>query len=284
VPQKLSLILGTKLEHNDFTGLEHQPGVRLLLTPDNQQTFWASFARAVRTPTRLDSDGRVNLQVFQPSPASPPFEISVVGNPAVKSEVLQAFELGYRRELTSQLSVDVSAFSNDYDRHTVYETSNPQLVFAPVPHFEVISNITNSAHARSYGGEISVNWHPTQSWRVAADYSLLKLSVSPDPSQEGDSPVHQAHLRSYYDLSSKWQLNAALSYVSDLVNSTSKLAIPAYARFDLGIVWHPHPEIEVGVWGRDLLDPSHPEFTNSADPTVLTYIPREFTARIIWRF
>ena len=46
VPDRLALILGTKLEHNNFTGVEVQPGARLLWTPASRQTLWAAASRA----------------------------------------------------------------------------------------------------------------------------------------------------------------------------------------------------------------------------------------------
>ena len=55
-PNRLELILGTKLEHNDYTGFEYQPSARLAWTPAASQTLWAAASRAVRTPSRIDRD------------------------------------------------------------------------------------------------------------------------------------------------------------------------------------------------------------------------------------
>ena len=60
-PDRVSLIVGSKVERNDFTGLEVQPNVRLRVTPGSRQTFWAAVSRAVRMPTRFDTDLRVRL-------------------------------------------------------------------------------------------------------------------------------------------------------------------------------------------------------------------------------
>ena len=56
VRTKLSLTIGTKLEHNRYTGLEVEPTVRLLWTHSPRQSFWGAVTRAVRTPSRLDED------------------------------------------------------------------------------------------------------------------------------------------------------------------------------------------------------------------------------------
>ncbi len=54
IEDKLSLTLGTKWEHNDYTGSEWQPSGRLLFKPLDNHSIWASVARAVRTPTIVE--------------------------------------------------------------------------------------------------------------------------------------------------------------------------------------------------------------------------------------
>ena len=73
VPEHISLTLGSKIEHNDFTGWEVQPTARALWTPTKEQSVWASFSRAVRTPSAAD-DG-VKLNRPPPVPGSPVFQI-----------------------------------------------------------------------------------------------------------------------------------------------------------------------------------------------------------------
>ncbi len=56
VEDLLRLTVGSKFEHNDYTGFEFQPSGRLLWTPAARHVLWASFSRAVRTPSRVDRD------------------------------------------------------------------------------------------------------------------------------------------------------------------------------------------------------------------------------------
>lgn len=77
VGERLRLILGTKLEHNDYTGIEVQPSGRLLWTPHPQHTMWGAISRAVRTPSRADSDARTNFAVF-PDQAGIPITTSTM--------------------------------------------------------------------------------------------------------------------------------------------------------------------------------------------------------------
>ncbi len=58
-PRGLFLILGSKIERNDFTGFEVQPTVRVRWTRTDLQTVWGAVSRAVRLPTRFDTDLRI---------------------------------------------------------------------------------------------------------------------------------------------------------------------------------------------------------------------------------
>jgi len=48
----LSLIIGSKFEHNAYTGFEFEPSAQLVWNPTARQSFWLSAARAIRQPTR----------------------------------------------------------------------------------------------------------------------------------------------------------------------------------------------------------------------------------------
>jgi iron complex outermembrane recepter protein len=54
-PDKFRLVVGSKVEHNPYTGFEYQPQIRLVWTPNNQNTLWAAASRAVGTPNRIDA-------------------------------------------------------------------------------------------------------------------------------------------------------------------------------------------------------------------------------------
>ena len=119
VKDRLSLTLGSKLEHNDYTGVEYEPGARLLWTPWadsslrslSSQTFWASVSRAVRTPSRAEESFTAR---YPSNPASP---IPVINNGTIgfESETLMAYEIGYRVQPFEKLSFDLAAYYNDYD-------------------------------------------------------------------------------------------------------------------------------------------------------------------------
>jgi iron complex outermembrane receptor protein len=276
-PGRAQLILGSKLEHNDYTGLEVQPGARLVWTPAGNQTLWASLVRAVRTPDRFEDSARLLAAAFQPGPASPPVAVEVQGNPEIESETLTAYELGYRIEPNRRLSLDVAVFYNVYDDLTETVAGEPRFEAGPPPHLVLPQRFENVEGGESYGVELSVNWQPVPSWRLMTSYSGMRLRFL-DHLDEFANPEHQLRLRSYLDLGNRWELTGAAQYVDRLRTQD----VPSYVRLDFGLIWHPLPALEIGVWGQNLLDDRHPEATSFIG-TFRSEVPRGVLSRITWR-
>jgi hypothetical protein len=59
--------------------------------------------------------------------------------------------------------------------------------------------------------------------------------------------------------------------------------IPSYVRADLGLIWSPRKWLEVGIWGENLLQSEHVEFSSQETPA-LTEIPRSVLAKVTVRF
>ena len=100
----LALTFGSKLEHNDYTGLEAEPSARLKWDLTPTQMLWTAVSRAVRTPSRVDRD------IYEPNP--PPAVLE--GSSNFKSETVIAYEVGYRAALGPNVSGSLSVFYNDY--------------------------------------------------------------------------------------------------------------------------------------------------------------------------
>ncbi len=284
-PDLFTVTIGSKFEHNDFTGFEIQPTIRALWTPTDKQTVWAAVSRAVRTPSFYESGAIVNYSAT--SISSPPYDtpiglISLNGNHNAGAETLIAYELGYRIEPNRQLSFDATGFYNQY---------NHLLRFVPGTNFDkgafVVfpQTIENAGSAETFGCELSAQWKVTDYWRLQAGYSWLHANLHPNAPEFQGNPENQFQLRSYLDLPWNLQFNTAGYYVDHQAAEigTQTTTIPAYFRLDLGLVWHPTKSLEIGVWGQNLTEDRHAEFP-SLNSSVQTEIPREITGRIIWTF
>ncbi len=280
VRERLHLILGTKLEHNELTGLEWEPGARLLWTPTGQQTVWAAVSRAVRTPAFIERDARINLA------AGPGFLVSFIGNPDVESERLTAYELGYRLAPVKQLSFELAAYYNAYDRLIVPQDNPVAFEFNPPPPHALVSQTwRNGAKGETYGAELSAQWQVTPGWRLTGSSTWLQTALPSTLLADGTSPRQQFQIHSTLDLPHHVELNAAAYYVGSIITSVGQTAvpIPSYLRLDLGLVFHPGESLELGVWGVNLLDGRHLEFTGPQSVTIAE-IPRGVTGKITWRF
>ena len=109
----LWLTLGMKWEHNEYTEAEWQPSGRLLYKPADNHSIWGSIARAVRTPSILEKKGRLVIGA-SPTPVGV-VPIAFRGNENFDSEVVVAYEMGYRWQVNKRLSTDFAIFYNDYD-------------------------------------------------------------------------------------------------------------------------------------------------------------------------
>ena len=81
VEDVLSLTAGVKLEYADPGKLEPQPSVRLAWHPVKNQTVWAAWSLAIRTPSEVELNSQVDAVVYPPGYYSPtlPAAIRILG-------------------------------------------------------------------------------------------------------------------------------------------------------------------------------------------------------------
>ena len=257
---QLRLTLGSKLEHNDYTGYEYEPSARLAWLPVPTQTLWAAASRAVRAPSRIDRD------FF--APGTPPYFL--VGGEGFESEILRAFEIGYKANPIPAVGGSVSIFYNGYDRLRSVEAGPP-------------FHLGNGLEGDGHGAEAEVSWQISRPWRLSAGYTFLKLDVERTPasadstseSQEGDSPEHQAFVRSSLAVPGGVSVDLSARYVGELPDQH----VAAYTTGDARLAWQVRGGLEFEVVGRDLFAPRHVEF---GTPTARTEVARSVYGKVTW--
>jgi iron complex outermembrane receptor protein len=254
IPERLKLTLGTKLEHNDFTGFEVEPSGRVSWTPTVHQTVWAAVSRAVRTPS--DSEG----------------------NKAFGSEDLLAYELGYRVRPCERVSLDFATFYNDYSKLATFTTGTHG----------------NDSSAQTYGLEAAGNWQMLDWWRWQATYTWLHMQLHVDDAattspeiDPGGSPQQQFSLRSLMNLPHQVQFDATLRYVDRVAirteTSTTAVDVPQYFSLDLRLGWKPTKNLEFSIVGQDLLNGEHLEYAPSLQSQT-TEVGRSIYGKVTWTF
>lgn len=268
-PRRLALIVGSKFERNTFTGLEPQPSARVRWTPSERQTLWGAASRAVRLPTRLDTD----LRLTNPDTGA----VTLTGSMDFNTEKLTAYEAGYRAELSSRVSVDVAAYTNVYDDLRSQEF--PARGGQPI----VLDNFLNG---RTWGTDLSATMLPVSQWRLHASYTYLHATTTLDPGStdptrgfaEFNDPSHMFKLRSSVDLAHGVELDGFLRRVARLPHPM----VPAYSELDARIGWRPAPSWEISLIGQNLLHAHHPEFL-AASPTREEF-QRGAYVRVLWQY
>jgi iron complex outermembrane receptor protein len=286
ITSALSFTVGSKFEHNAYTGFEFEPSAQLVWNPAARQSLWLSAARAIRQPNAVDASIRDEAATFPTAPGSFGL-VEVVGNPNQSVERLNDFEAGYRVQAGARLSLDAAVFLNFYhDLRTIQELQ-PYFVTSPgTPHLVQPAIFEDTGNAHGYGGELFVIWNPSSRWRITAGYSRIHLVVFKDTgnidSEAGDTgdgtPQQQFQVRSALNLPHRFEWDGSLEYVGRLT-----AGIPAYTRVDTRLGWRASEHLDFSVVGQNLLSPRHAEFPSDVGLNY-TLVARSVFAKITWKF
>ena len=287
IDNTLWLTLGSKFEHNDYSGFEAQPSAKIMWAPHLQHRLWAAVSRAVRTPSRAEHDSQLALFFLPPQTIpyfpyqTPPTELVLQGTPSYDSEEVLSYEIGYRTTISQSLSVDITAFYNDYDNlrsHVFGEASfNNGLLIQPIL-------LSNQNSAKTYGFEVATVWQMLDWWRWDANYSLLKADMDADTlSMMGASPQQRVSLRGALSLEHDVDLDLWLRYVDSSISIGDVGTVKDYLTMDIRLAWRPYQGIELSLVGQNLLDQHHFEYQQET-LTLPTEIDRGMYGKLLWNF
>lgn len=258
VPDCLDIILGSKFEHNDYTGFEIQPSIRVSWIPHKRHSLWATVSRAVRTPSRIDSDATSKSR-----PSERPSEIR--GDENFDSEDLIAYEIGWRMNPVDEFWLDTAVFYNVYDNLAAYERIRPG-----------VWHIINGMEGENCGFELSAEYRPFEWWRFSATWSFLEIDMRMKAEQAGDQdkyqentcPKHQFSLHSSTDIGKHLDFDVWLRHVDEVGHMRPSFTMDAplgtaagYAAIDARLAWRPTENLELSLTGRNI-GGAHTEFSN----------------------
>jgi len=234
---------GLKLEHNDYTGLELLPSVRLSWKPVPAHLVWAAVSRAVRAPARVDRDYY--------SPAAPP-HVFLNGGPRFRSEVANVAELGLRGQAMPTLSYSITGYFAGYDRLRSLELRTPAPEFA------------NGLRADVVGLEAWVRWRVVDEVRIDAGTTQLLQHRWHAPGSTdvlgtaslGNDPPQWWTARTSIDLPFALEFDAALREVGPLPSPH----VPSYVAVDTRLGWRARSWAEISVALQNAFDAGHPEW------------------------
>jgi iron complex outermembrane receptor protein len=286
----MSLTVGSKLEHNDYTGFEVEPNVRWQWNPQPEQLLWAAVSRAVRTPSRYDRDLLIPTGLINAPPPIVFPNAFLRGSENFVSETLIAYELGYRAAFGSQWSGSLSTYFNDYE-HLRSTTATATTTDYPFPYPVYFQN---NLQGTTQGLEFSSTYQALDWWKLHAGYDLLLEHLHVSAGQvdatgalgETADPKGQAFFRSSMDLPRGITVDAALRWVDALHidNGPNGGAVsgivPAYWQLDTRLAWQPTRNLTLSLVGQNLLREYHPEYGYPSPQRA--QIARSVFARFTW--
>jgi iron complex outermembrane recepter protein len=293
VPRRLYLTLGTKLEHNDYTGFELMPSIRASWSLTDSHTLWAAVSRALRAPSRNDTNLVLNIGDISP-PGSPPVLLRLLGNPDFKDERLISCEAGFRTMIHKRFSIDLAVYFDDWHNLQTTEPSGTFLELAPLPAHQVqIVKYENLMHGENHGIEISANFKLTERWSLVASFAPEKAHMHTDPSSadtqtalfvHGATPNWPGQLRSHLDLHHGLTWDASAYFLDALDNQGpfSNVSIPSYTRLDTGLTWN-RERFSLGIVGQNLWKDHHVEFEDVNGSIQSGQIKRGAFIKLTWR-
>lgn len=288
VDKHLHLILGSKFEHNDYTGFEVQPTARLLWTPDTKHTVWSAVSRAVRTPSRSDNGVRFDIQGIPPAtlanPGPVPVIVQIRGSENLRAEQMIAYELGCRFEPSKSVVLDLATFYNVYKGLI---SATPGALFVtdfPTSHIVSLVDLSNRLDAKGYGVELAAGFRVAEWWRLNAAYTFLRMILHDDQqatlSSTTADPRHQFSLRSSMDIGHDIEFDLWLRYVDEIPS----INVAGYVTLDARLSWNPWKNIELSLVGQNLLHDHFSEFVSQVIPTRPSDVVRSFYGKITWLF
>ena len=239
---ELVLSIGSKFEDGDLSGSNFQPGARISYTLNDQNIFWGAYSRAYRQASLVEQYTKVSYARFWDSNTSQWINQSFSGNPANHDEKMDAYELGWRTRPSADLLIELS----------LYHYNTKDAVFSGPP-------IYSLSDVKTTGGELTFDYRASDTWHLKGGYSYSKGKK--DGVVQDDFPESMANLTSHINLRDNLLFSQNLYYTDDRIipSAYNEIPIDDYLRLDLGLIWRLKEDWEIGLFGRDLLDPGHPE-------------------------
>ena len=236
------LSIGSKFEDGDLSGSNFQPGARISFTLNEQNIFWGAYSRAYRQASLVEKYTKVSYARAWDPVDSNWTNLSFPGNSSNHDEQMDAYELGWRTRPSADLLIELS----------LYHYNTEDAVFSGPP-------IYSLSDVKTTGGELTFDYHASDSWHLQGGYAYSRGKK--DGVVQDDFPESMANLTSHIRLRDNLLFSQNFYYTEERIIPSAYNEIPVddYLRLDLGFVWTLKEDWEIGFFGRDLLDPGHPE-------------------------
>ena len=278
----LSLTLGAKLQHNNYSGFDIQPSGRLLWTVKDHESVWLGMTRAVTTPSDLEENYSVEEAL------APKEFLQLAGNKNFKSEDVLGYEAGYRAMLHDRLYIDLSGFWNQYSR---LQSFSAPMVSASGGITYLTIQYQNQISGFASGFEIAPQLGIAPWWHINSSYSYVSsnfkaIGATSDISSTGSvstyeksSPKHQVMLQSKIELPAHFEFDQMYRFVSSLAAQK----VEAYQTMDVHLAKTLGRGFSIAAVGQNLFQPHHYEWGTGDPSQALVGIYRSGYFQLSWQ-
>ena len=272
ISDNVLLSAGAKLEENDLSGFGFQPGIRASWMVNNQNLFWAGYAKTHRQPSLRERYTDLTPTWTWNSAVSKWESKTYEGDSSLDREEMDAYELGWRLRPNEDLLLELSTYFYDTQNAVRGATSLTSV------------NSYEAKNAEALGGELSFDWHAFDFWRLRGGYSLARGEVA--GVRVYDFPENTASLSSHFKYSDEVTLIQNLFYSGEtkIPSDYNPITIPSHLKLDIGIVWQTGGDWEIGLFGRDLLEEDHLETMYPGVDVEPARVERSFILTLLKKF
>ena len=197
-------VVGARVDHFDYMNdFVFSPRTTFMIKPREDQTIRLSYNRAYRSPSVINNfldlviAQPINLGLFSPALAGRiyPLPVSIQGNPDLKEQSLDAFEIGYSGVVAKRATISAAFYVNNLkndilftqDRSVLYTPQNPPpgwplppavIGLVPGGSFPARFTYLNFGKSTQRGLELGVNGPVTADIDAFVNYSW---QGTPDP-------------------------------------------------------------------------------------------------------
>ena len=228
--------------------------------------LWAAISGAQSTPSRVQTSVRFNYAAY-PGPGGLPILISLFGNPKLENERLTATEAGFRKQWSTVLSFEATAFSisivillrRNRDPRFWRRILHQSTCCVPI-------YLGNLLHGETHGMEVFANVRLANRWTLSPGYTFLAMHLHPNvgstdlttaPETEGGSP----------------QATSGAAFASESspalgVDHIGLFRRPPHRTRD-PVLYPPGYEFGVATLGKNITGPGGTELAEKPSPGVL---------------
>ena len=272
VSEEILFSIGAKFEENDLAGFGFQPGIRASWMANENNLLWAGYAKTHRQPSLRERYTDLTPLWIWNSVSEKWVSSTYSGGPTLDREEMDAYELGWRLRPNANLMFELSSYYYDTENAVRAATSLTSV------------NAYEAKDAKAFGGELSIDYRASAQWRIRGGYSIARGEV--EGSRVYDFPENTASLSSHFKYSDDVTLiqNIFYSGSTQIPSDYNPISIPSHLRLDLGIVWQTKENWEIGLFGRDLLEPYHLETMYPGVDVEPARVERSFILTLLKKF